>query len=192
MSEWQLRTATLDDRPAIQSLIERSSRALCVGEYDTKVVEAALQGAFGVDSELIRDGTYFVVETGDKIVGCGGWSMRATKFGGDAHGDRDSSKLNPTTDAAKIRAFFVDPAHTRKGIAAGILDHCEAKAQEHGFQRLELTATLPGVPFYRARGYIAGQPEHHEIAPGVSIEFLPMRREIDSNASASASRPRKP
>src|ERR1700732_416819 len=108
-----LRAATFEDREALRGLIDRPAQELSKGDYRAEQVEGALQGAFGVDSQLIQDGTFFVVEAGAAIVGCGGWSYRRTLFGGDKRAERDSGMLDPCRDAAKIRAFFVDPAYPR-------------------------------------------------------------------------------
>jgi GNAT superfamily N-acetyltransferase len=172
-----LRKASLDDRAALQDLIGRSARQLSPG-YRPEQVEGALRGAFGVDSQLIRDGTYFAVESGGAIVGCGGWSYRRTLFGGDRHAQRDADELDPRVDAAKIRAFFVDPSHARRGIGTLLLAHCEAEARLRGFTRAELMSTLPGVRLYAARGYVAGDRVDYEVGPGVVIEFVPMGKQI--------------
>jgi GNAT superfamily N-acetyltransferase len=173
-----LRRATLGDREALRALIDRSARELSVGDYRPEQVEGALRGAFGVDSQLIRDGTYFVVEDGGSIVGCGGWSYRRTLFGGDARAERDAAELDPRTDPAKIRAFFVDPARARKGIGTMLLDKCESEAKLRGFTRVELMSTLPGVRLYSVRGYSGVERVNYEVAPGVVIEFLPMSKAI--------------
>ena len=151
-----LRPATLDDVPALERLIAESARGLTRGDYSAAQIEAALGSAWGVDTELIRDQTYFVAEADGAIVACGGWSRRRTLFGGDARPDRDASELDPAVDAAKIRAFFVDPEFARRGIGRAILDRCERDAIAHGFTRFELMGTLPGVKLYATRGYVAG------------------------------------
>jgi GNAT superfamily N-acetyltransferase len=174
----KLRVATLEDREPLRALIERSARELSKSDYRSEQVEGALQGAFGVDSQLIQDGTFFVVESGGAIVGCGGWSYRRTLFGSDQRAERDSEVLDPRTDAAKIRAFFVDPAHARKGIGTMLLDKCESEARSRGFSRVELMSTLPGVRLYSARGYSGVERVHYEVAPGVAIEFMPMSKPI--------------
>ena len=171
-----LRNATLSDRAALEALISRSARALGAGDYAPEQIEGALRGAFGVDTQLIADGTYFVVEDCGKIVGCGGWSRRRTLFGGDARAERDGAALNPETDAAKIRAFFVAPEHARQGIGRALLERCEADARAHGFSRFELVATLPGVRLYRAFGYVPQSPIHYELGAGLTIEFVPMSK----------------
>ena len=171
-----LRKAALRDRAALERLIARSARGLGCAHYTNQMIEAALGAVFGVDSQLIRDGTYFVVEAQGKIVGCGGWSRRRTLFGGDAHAQRDAAELDPAKDAAKMRAFFVDPAHARKGIATAILERCEAEARARGFARFELMATLPGIEFYRSHGYVPGVPVQYPLGSGVTIEFVPMAK----------------
>ena len=173
-----LRVATLEDREALRELIDRSARELSKGDYRAEQVEGALQGTFGVDSQLIQDGTYFVVEAGAALVGCGGWSYRRTLFGGDRRAERDSGVLDPRSEPAKIRAFFVDPAHARKGIGTMLLEKCESEARRRGFSRVELMSTLPGVRLYSARGYSGVERVHHEVAPGVAIEFVPMSKSI--------------
>lgn len=173
-----LRKATLDDRPALEALVARSARELSANDYQPEQVEGALRGAFGVDTQLIADGTYFVVEADGKIAGCGGWSYRRTLFGGDLRAERESAELDPRADAAKIRAFFVDPGHARKGIGTRLLERCETEARLRGFSRLELMSTLPGVRLYAARGYVPTGQVRYEVGAGVSIEFVPMRKEI--------------
>jgi GNAT superfamily N-acetyltransferase len=173
-----LRKATLDDRPALESLIARSARGLTSGAYTPQQVEAALGGAFGVDTQLIRDGTYFVAEARGRIVGCGGWSLRRTLFGADRHAQRDVRELEPAKDAARIRAFFIDPDHARLGIGRAILERCEAEAHARGFQRLELMAMLSGVDFYLAHGYEPGAPVQCELGSGLALELLPMSKHL--------------
>ncbi|HEX4586178.1 MAG TPA: GNAT family N-acetyltransferase [Burkholderiaceae bacterium] len=173
---YSIRKAVLDDRGALETLIARSARELTLGAYTPRQIETALRAAFGVDTQLIQDGTYLVAEVNGSIVGCGGWSRRRTLFGGDAQAHRDSAELNPERDAAKIRAFFVDPAYARKGIGHAILGQCEAQARRAGFRRFELMAMLSGVDFYRAHGYAAGPPVQYELQPGLTIEFVPMSK----------------
>jgi GNAT superfamily N-acetyltransferase len=169
-----IRTATLADRPDLELLIAQSARELSKGDYTPEQVEGALRGAFGVDTQLIADGTYFVVESEGRLVGCGGWSKRRTLFGSDARSGRDASELDPAVDAAKIRAFFVHPDFARRGIGRAILQHCEDAARAHGFRRFELMATLPGVRLYAECGYRGETRVHYEVQPGVNIEFVPM------------------
>lgn len=177
MSVLTVRKATLDERDVLQDLIARSARGLSA-DYRPDQVEGALQGAYGVDSQLIRDGTFFVVEDEGVIVGCGGWSFRKTLFGGDKRAERDAAELDPRRDPAKIRAFFVDPAHARRGIGTMLLERCESEARSRGFSRVELLSTLPGIRLYASRGYTGDQQVTYEVAPGVVIEFLPMSKTI--------------
>jgi len=173
-----IRQATLDEREVLRDLIARSARELSAADYRPEQVEGALRGAFGVDSQLITDGTYFVVADDGVIVGCGGWSFRKTLFGGDQRAERDAAVLDPRTDPAKIRAFFVDPAHARRGIGTMLLEKCESEARLRGFSRVELMSTLPGIRLYSARGYSGVQQVTYEVSPGVVIEFLPMSKHI--------------
>jgi N-acetylglutamate synthase-like GNAT family acetyltransferase len=173
-----LRNATLDDVPQIEALIARSARGLCTDDYRPSQVEGALRAAFGVDTQLLVDRTYFVVEDEGRLVGCGGWSFRSTLFGSDARADRDSSTLDPRTQAAKVRAFFVDPDNARRGIGTLLLEHCEKEARGHGYSQVELMATLPGVKLYAARGYLGGAKVTFDVGRGETIEFIPMRKAL--------------
>ena len=175
-----LRKATPADVPVLQDLIARSARGLSTDVYRPAQVEGALRGAFGVDSQLLEDQTYFVAEENGVIIGCGGWSYRATLFGGDAHGERDPSSLDPKTQAAKIRAFFVDPSQARRGIGTMLLERCEQEAKARGFSQVELMATLPGVKLYAARGYVGSEQVSYDVGSGESIEFLPMHKNLGS------------
>src|SRR6185312_2694697 len=147
-------------------------------DYLVEQIEGALQGTFGVDAQLSQDVTDFVVEAGAAIVGCGGWSYRRTLFGGDKRAERDSGVLDPRTEPAKIRAFFVDPAYARRGIGTMLLEKCESEARQRGFSRVELMSTLPGVRLYSARGYSGVELVRYDVAPGVAIEFVPMSKPI--------------
>ena len=178
---YQLRLATLDDGPAIGDLIARSIRALGAHCYTSEQIEAALQGAFGLDTALVRDGTYFVACTqAGALAACGGWSRRRTLFGGDAHAQRDESLLDPATDAAKVRAFFVDPAHARRGLGSLLLERCETHARRAGFRAVELMATLPGLPLYEKAGFRRLGVVDHPLPGGLSIRFVPMRKELEA------------
>jgi GNAT superfamily N-acetyltransferase len=182
---YRLRAATLDDVATLEALIARSARQLSAGDYAPEQVEGALRGTFGVDTQLIKDGTYFVAESEDTIAACGGWSYRRTLFGSDSGTQRDASELDPTVDAAKIRAFFVDPSHARKGIGTLLLEQCESAAHLRGFLRVELMATLPGLKLYAARGYVSTGRITHEVGPGLTIDFVPMSKQISAVANRS-------
>jgi GNAT superfamily N-acetyltransferase len=173
-----LRRALRADIPALTALIGRSARGLSASDYTEAQVAGALRGAFGVDTQLVDDGTYFVAEEDGVLAGCGGWSFRATLFGSDARTDRDATMLDPRTHAAKIRAFFVDPPKARRGVGTLLLDRCETEARARGFSRVELMATLPGVRLYAARGYVGAQHVSYDLGNGEHIDFVPMSKEI--------------
>lgn len=181
MASYEIREATLQDRDTLKTLIARSVRQLGAQDYTAEQIEGALHGAFGVDTQLIQDRTYFVVESEGQIIGCGGWSRRRTLFGGDSHASRSAVELDPGVEPGKIRAFFVAPEHARKGVGTIILKHCEDHARSFGFLRLELMATLPGVRLYAKHGYVSGFPIQYELAPGLNIEFVPMRKTFLGN-----------
>lgn len=176
--EYILRKATLDDRAAIEQLIIESARGLSRSDYSAEQIEGAIATVFGVDTNLIVDGTYFVAESSGELIGCGGWSKRKTLFGGDQYTSRDAAELDPETEPAKIRAFFIHPEHARKGIARAILDACEREARAGGFQSLELMSTLPGIKLYRACGYEGQDPAQLEVGEGLTIDLLPMRKSL--------------
>lgn len=177
--ELTLRVAVLGDCDAIERLIERSIRALGRDDYTPEQIDGALQGAFGLDTQLIEDRSYFVVEASGRIVASGGWSFRRTLFGSDSADVRDAARLDPAVDAAKVRAFFVDPDFARRGIGTMLLDRCEVEAKQAGFRRAELMATLPGVRLYRARGYRGDVPIAYDLPGGGTITFVPMEKPLD-------------
>jgi GNAT superfamily N-acetyltransferase len=175
----RIRTARLDDRPAIGALIGASARGLSRGVYEDRQIESALQtGVFGVDSEMIADGTYLVAEARERIVGCGGWSERRTLFGGDAFGGRESERLDPAREPARIRAFFVHPDWARRGVGRAILERCETDARAAGYRRLDMMATLPGLGFYRASGYAVDERVEYTMEDGVRIDFVRMSKTL--------------
>jgi GNAT superfamily N-acetyltransferase len=180
VTPYQLRKATPDDIPELTGLIARSARRLGAADYGPEQIEGALRGAFGVDTQLIRDGTFFAVEAAPgALAGCGGWSFRRTLFGGDTRGaGRDATALDPLLDAARIRAFFVDPAHARRGIGSLLLAHCESEARAQGFMRIELMSTLPGLNLYAARGYVAGERVSHPVGGGVLLPLVRMEKPL--------------
>ena len=173
----RIRLAKLTDIPMLTDLIAKSARSLCRKDYSADQVEAALKGAWAVDTQLIEDQTYFVCEKGGKIVGCGGWSMRTTLFGGDTFDQRDASKLDPGSDPAKIRAFFVDPDFIGHNIGAAILDRCETEAARAGFRAYELMATLTGARFYARHGYVGNGQTSVRLSGGVDVDFIPMSKQ---------------
>ena len=171
-----IRVANVGDIPALADLIAISARELGRADYSAEQIEAALKGAWGVDTQLIRDGTYFVIEHERTMVACGGWSKRKTLFGSDAHQGREPDLLDPLNDCARIRAFFVHPNSARRGLGRALLGHCEAEAKRQGFSRAELVATLPGVKLYRECGYNELARQTYQLEAGVSIDFVTMRK----------------
>lgn len=183
-----IREAVPADIPVLGALIDASVRGLQREDYTPAQMEGALRTVFGTDTRLIADGTYFVAETDSEetvlagpkaprsdllIVGCGGWSKRKTLYGSDQWTGRQDDLLDPRHDAAKIRAFFIHPEWTRRGIGSMILDACESAARSVGFGRFEMGATLTGVKFFRARGYAAVEDIEIPLANG---ELLPVVR----------------
>jgi len=172
------RMATLNDVPALEELIRLSARKLGRPDYTETQIEAALGTAWGVDRELIQDGTYFVVVEQDQIVACGGWSFRETLFGGDGQPGRKSRNLDPLRESARIRAFFVHPDRARLGLGRLLLEKCETEAKARGFRKFELVATLPGQKLYRKFGYQGEKRVEYPLRDGVTIEFIPMKKEF--------------
>ena len=168
-----LRLATLADVPALEVLIPASARALQLRDYSPRQIEGAIGTVFGVDTQLIRDGTYFVAEYEGLIVGCGGWSRRKTLFGGDRGKTGEDPLLDPSRDAARIRAFFVDPAWARRGIGRVLLNTCEAAAVSAGFTRIEIVATLTGESLYARFNYDVVERFELTLANG---EMMPVVR----------------
>ena len=173
-----IRKATLDDVRAIEELIAASARALGAPDYEAEQIEAALLGAWGVDSELIRDETFFVGELAGQLVLCGGWSRRATTFGGDAYERRESRWLDPAREAARIRAFFVHPTCARQGLGSRLLALCESEARAAGFTTAELVATLPGERLYARYGYASQGRKSYPLPGGIHIDFVPMHKTL--------------
>lgn len=170
------RRATPADIPALQELIATSARGLSIGYYTPQQIESAVSHAFGVDSQLIADGTYFIVEADGRAVACGGWSKRRTLYGGDQlKKDWPDPLLNPQREAARIRAFFVHPDRGRQGIGRRLLEICVAAAHKAGFTAFELGATTPGVPFYRALGFETYDEVKLDLPDGVQLPITCMR-----------------
>jgi N-acetylglutamate synthase-like GNAT family acetyltransferase len=171
----RLRIAQPADVPALQELIARSARGLSVGFYTPEQTEALLQYVFGVDSQLIEDQTYFLIEVGDEVVACGGWSKRATLFGGDQAKTGADPLLDPAVDPARIRAFFVDPRMARRRLGHQLLAACTAAARTAGFRSLELASTMPGEPFYAACGFRVLERFELALPDGVRAPLTRMR-----------------
>ncbi len=175
-----IRAATLEDIPQLQELIAQSARALAREHYSSEQIEAALGSAWGVDTQLIRDKTYFVVVESGAIIACGGWSKRKALFGADAMARGEPELLDPARDSARIRAFFVHPAWARRGIGTSLLQKCETEAGDAGFRSLELVATLPGQRLYERFGYRSLGAREYPLPKGLAITFVPMRKDFQA------------
>lgn len=177
-SSIRLRTAVSGDVDELTALIRQSVLELSAGDYSGEQLSSALEHLFGVDTRLIEDGTYFVAESEGRAVGCGGWSRRRTLFGGDQYADRSDDRLDPRTEPARIRAFFVHPGWARRGVARLLLAECERAARREGFRRLELAATLTGIPFYEREGFTIRERQEVTLPGGVSFPLARMTREL--------------
>lgn len=173
--ELRIRLAKEQEVPELDELIATSARKLSKGFYDDVQTELAIKNIFRVDRTLVEDGSYYVVEIDGTIAGCGGWSRRNMLVNG--MGD-DSELLDPATDPAKIRAFFVRPEFARRGIGRAIVARCEADAATHGFRWLEMMSTLPGVPLYEACGYERIELQKIPVGEGVDIDCIVMRKSL--------------
>jgi len=173
-----LRRATLDDLPALTSLIAESVRGLSKGYYTAEEIEASLVHVFGVDTQLIADGTYYVIESDGTLAACGGWSGRRTLFGGDQMKPAEDARLDPVTEPARIRAFFVHPRYARRGLARRLYEHSAEQARAAGFQSLELAATLPGVPLYAALGFSGDERITVAMPGGLTLICVRMGRRL--------------
>jgi GNAT superfamily N-acetyltransferase len=185
------RLATDADIPHLGPLIEASIRGLQAGDYSPSQIEQAIGTWLGLDTQLVADQTYFAVEVPGgpidtanpdhlpiigNLAACGGWSRRKTPYGSDHRPNRDDALLDPRTDAAKIRAFFVHPAWARRGIGSRILDLCEQAGHAEGFTRFEMGATLTGIPLYRRHGYVEQERIELPLANGESLPIVKMSK----------------
>ena len=172
----------------MEELIPLSARRLQAAYYSGAQIEEAIGGVFGVDRQLVRDGTYFVVEHGGRIVGCGGWSRRASLFGGDVGRKREDRELDPLKDPARIRAFFVHPDWARRGIGSSIMPACEQAIGAAGFRRVVIVSTLAGEPLYAGFGYRPSERFAVELANGLELPVVRMERTLSGPVQA----PEKP
>lgn len=185
-----LRLARFDDLPALNALIADSGIALSRGFYGDAQAEAMSRQVYGADTRLIADGTYYAIDGGEAIAACGGWSKRGTLFGSDhakahghGHGHSDASSeedpmLDPATDAARIRAFFVSPHFARRGLGSQLMRHCAAEAWAAGFRRLTLVSTLPGEPLYASFGFTVDDRFELALDGGLHVPLACMSREL--------------
>jgi GNAT superfamily N-acetyltransferase len=181
---FRIRPALATDLPVLRALIDASVRQLQADDYTSSQRESALATVFGVDTQLVTDGTYLVVEycpseppASLTIVACGGWSKRKTLYGADQWTDRHDDLLNPTHDAAKIRAFFIHPDWARRGIGTLLLEACETAARSAGFSRFEMGATLTGAKLFRARGYRPVRNLEVPLSNGESLPIIQMEKQ---------------
>jgi GNAT superfamily N-acetyltransferase len=183
---FRLRLATENDIPALHALIEASVRGLQAEDYSPGQIEGALGTVLGLDTQLIRDKTYFVAEAPDRsagvqpaLAGCGGWSKRKTLFGADRGPGRTEDLLDAATDAAKVRAIFVHPDFARRGLGSLILATVEEAAREAGFRRFEMGSTLTGVPLYRLKGYVEVERIGVPLQNGASLPVVKMVKDAE-------------
>lgn len=172
-----IRPAVREDIPALKVVMDRAIKDLLPAFLPPAEVLAS-QEIMGLDTQLIEDGTYYVVETGGAIAGCGGWSRRATLFGGDHSAGRDAALVDPATDPARVRAMYTDPGFVRRGVGRLILATCEAKAKAEGFSRCEMAATMAGEPLYAACGYQRIEPFEAQTSHGVKVPLVRMGKAI--------------
>jgi GNAT superfamily N-acetyltransferase len=194
--EIRIRKAVAGEIPLLRELIEASVRELQAEDYTPAQMEGALESVFGVDSQLIADGTYLVAEAqivdeksdaskaGEgqisgsvwALAGCGGWSKRKTLYGSDRWSGREDTLLDPKRDAAKIRAFFIHPAWARRGVGSIILEACEAGAREAGFTSFEMGATLTGAKLFGTKGYVAVERIEVPLKNGLTLPVIHMAK----------------
>lgn len=174
-----LRHAVTAEIPALNALIAESATELSRGYYTLAQTASLIIYVFGVDTQLLLDRTYYVIETDGRLDACGGWSSRRTLFGGDQAKSHADPALDPATEASRIRAFFVHPSRARQGLGRRLLHHCESAARTAGFRRAELMATLPGEPLYRALGYQALEPVRYPLPDGQVADFVRMGKPLD-------------
>jgi GNAT superfamily N-acetyltransferase len=180
-SSFTLRLATLADVPVLEDLIDASVRGLHPGWYTPEQMEAALGTAFGVDRLLIDDGTYFVVETEGRILACGGWSRRKAMYGADRNRHGEDESIDPLRDPARVRAFFVHPDWTRRGLGTLLLNACEQAIAAAGFRRIAMVATTAGEPLYAARGYVVEERYEAPLPGGLTLPVVRMGKAVPSN-----------
>ena len=175
-----IRKATPADVPGIERVMRASMADLGASSYDAAQVASAVRYIAVVDRQIIEDGTYFVIEEEARIIACGGWSGRTKLFSGPESQEQAGSdgRLDPAVDSARIRAMFVDPTYARRGLGRRILEASEADAAQAGFRTVELMATLPGVPLYRACGYEEIERAAIELPDGTRLECVKMKRAL--------------
>lgn len=178
MSEFSHRIARLEDLGALREVMRRSIETLQDGFLSPEQVTASHK-VMGLDAQLVRDGTYFIVESKGRIAGCGGWSWRSTLYGGDdSIVERAPRALDPATEPARIRAMYTDPDYTRRGVGRMVLELCEDAARRAGFTSATMMATMAGVPLYRACGYVEAEPPISASIDGVEVPLVRMEKRL--------------
>lgn len=172
-----IRISETDDIPEMNRIMNEAIASLMTPFLAPEQIEASYE-FMGLDTQLVEDKTYFICEAAGDIIGCGGWSRRATLFGGDHTVGRDSEFLDPAKDAARVRAMYTDPKHVRRGVGRRILDACEQAARKEGFLRAELAATLAGEPLYRKCGYRPIKEFVATSSTGVDVPLILMGKPL--------------
>ena len=177
---WPLRIARDEDAPALERLIDHVTRTSLARFYSEAQLAVALGPVFGLDRQLIRDGTYFVAENAGEIIACGGWSKRVAVYGGDRERLGADAELNPATDPARVRAFFVHPDWERRGIGRVLLKASEVAIRKAGFKRIELVATLAGEALYARHAYAVTERYDAPMTGGLTIAVVRMTKAMDT------------
>ena len=178
MADFTHRLASIDDLDALREVMRRSIETLQTGFLTPEQVRVS-HTVMGLDSQLIRDGTYFVIESDGRIAGCGGWSWRSTLYGGDdSMVSREPEALDPATDAARIRAMYTDPDFARQGVGKMVIRLCEEAAMRAGFRKATMMATMAGVPLYAACGYVEAEPVLSAPVDGVRVPLVRMEKQL--------------
>jgi GNAT superfamily N-acetyltransferase len=176
--DWPLRIARNEDAPALERLIEHVTRTSLARCYSEAQLAVALGPVFGLDRQLVRDGTCFVVEDAGEIIACGGWSKRLAVYGGDRERSGADAELNPLKDSARVRAFFVHPSWERRGIGRTLLEASESAIRAAGFTRVELCATLAGEALYARFGYAVTERYDAPMPGGLTIAVVRMTKTL--------------
>jgi GNAT superfamily N-acetyltransferase len=179
VADFTHRVATMEDLDALREVMRRSIETLQDSFLTPEQVRASHK-VMGLDTQLVKDGTYFVVECGGRIAGCGGWSWRSTLYGGDASVvSREPRALDPATEPARIRAMYTDPDFARRGVGRLVLHLCEEAAAAAGFHRATMMATMSGVPLYEACGYAPVEAVQESVVDGVTVPLVRMEKPLD-------------
>lgn len=182
MENFSHRVAALKDLDALREVMRRSIETLQDGFLAPEQVQASHK-VMGLDAQLVLDGTYFIVESGNRIAGCGGWSWRSTLFGGDdSLVPREPYALDPTSDPARIRAMYTDPSFARQGIGRLVIRLCEEAAMRAGFNTTTLMATIAGVPLYRACGYAEAEAVVRVNVDGIEVPLVRMEKRLGQSS----------